>query len=44
MQDGGAALPEVIADITPAGVMDAEILGVTTRDWSTRPYLGSAPR
>jgi hypothetical protein len=45
MQHGGAALPEVIADIASAGEMAAEILGVATQDWSMRPYLGgSAPR
>jgi hypothetical protein len=41
----GAALPEIIADITPAGTVDAECLGVPRRDWGTPPYLHrSAPR
>ncbi len=45
MRDDGAALPEVIGDVTAAGKMDAEVLGPVTFPWSTRPYLaGSAPR
>jgi hypothetical protein len=45
MELDGAALPEIIADITPSGTMDAEFIGVPRRDWSTRPYLHrSAPR
>lgn len=39
MRDDGPGLPEVVADITAAGKMDAEILGELTIDWSTRPYL-----
>ncbi|XXX75593.1 hypothetical protein WMF30_48880 [Sorangium sp. So ce134] len=45
MQDDGPGLPEVIAEITPAGAMNAECLAVPTFDWSTRPFLSrSAPR
>ena len=45
MRDDGPGLPEIIADITAASRMDAEILGPMTVDWSTRPYLaGGAPR
>lgn len=45
MQDDGPGLPEVIADIKPAGTMDAECIGVPLLDWSQRPFLrGSAPR
>jgi hypothetical protein len=45
MEDDGAALPEIIVDITDSGTMDAECIGVPRRDWSTRPYLRrSAPR
>jgi hypothetical protein len=45
MKDGGPALPEVIADVTPALKMDAEVLGPVSFDWSTRPFLaGGAPK
>jgi hypothetical protein len=45
MEVDGAALPEIIADITPSGTMDAECIGIPRRDWSKRPYLHrSAPR
>lgn len=45
MKDGGPALPEIIADITPVSEMDAEVLGPVTFDWSTRPFLaGGAPK
>jgi hypothetical protein len=35
----GPALPEVIMEITEAGVMDAECMGAPVTDWSVRPYL-----
>jgi hypothetical protein len=45
MQLDGAALPEVIVEITTAGTTDAECIGVPRQDWGTRPYLQrSAPR
>ena len=45
MMADGPGVPDVIADITAAIKMDAEILGPVAFDWSTRPYLaGSAPR
>ena len=45
MELDGAALPEIIADITPSGTMDAECIGIPRTDWGTRPYLRrSAPR
>lgn len=45
LKDDGPGLPEVIADITQAGTMDAEYLGALTIDWSGRPFLaGAAPR
>ena len=45
LQSGGAALPEVIADIAPAGTMAAEYIGTPSVDWSTRPFLaGGTPR
>ncbi|WP_437674176.1 hypothetical protein [Sorangium sp. So ce131] len=45
MQDDGPGLPEVIAEITPAGTMNAECMAVPSFDWSTRPFLRrSAPR
>jgi len=43
MKDGGPALPEILADVTPASKMDAEILGPVTINWSTRPFLTGAP-
>lgn len=45
MRNDGPGLPEVIADITAATRMDAEILGTVTLDWSIRPFFTrSAPR
>ncbi|UQA62139.1 hypothetical protein [Polyangium aurulentum] len=45
MLHDGAGLPEIIVDIRPAGIMDAECIGVPRIDWSARPYLHrSAPR
>jgi hypothetical protein len=35
----GPALPEMIMEITEAGVMDAECMGAPVSDWSERPYL-----
>jgi len=45
LDHGGAGLPEVIANITAASKMEAEILGPVTRDWKQRPFLaGGTPR
>ncbi len=45
LNDDGPGLPEVIADITQAGTMNAEYLGAPTTDWRGRPFLaGAAPR
>lgn len=44
MSTGVAALPEVITEITRAGIMDAHCLGAPKSDkWSTRPYLAKGP-
>ena len=44
MSTGVAALPEVITEITRAGIMDAHCLGaLKSGKWSTRPYLAKGP-
>jgi hypothetical protein len=42
LDHGGAGLPEILADITAAGTVNAVCLGVPGQDWGLRPYLSTS--
>jgi hypothetical protein len=44
LEEGGSALPEVLAELDSTRTRHAECLGTPCRKWGDRPYLGGAPR